>query len=466
MRASFVDDEPRSFASSELMNFMMTSPSFRTPPAESEPLRSLRPAPSPSPAAEHHPTGPDAPHRANRKPRLTQTPTCRGDPGPLPCAASEHIRRIAHVTLVSQHGRLVSMFPQVLFPARDRSMTPSTNGLATREKPSSPTSTSSPSEARSSANGSRARALSSRRPSNSPGRPRSTRPAGRPCRRAGGTRSCRCCRNGRSARARSARPWRTASSADADGRTWCRRARPGRTPAASRRPGTRRFGFAGRGRRRPAAPPCASRRPAGPPPRTPPGRPRRPRHRRPGSGRPAPRDRAGSAAASAVARLPRRLRQDAVVDLLEDARQRHAPALVARPGRGIERRALDEPRLGDLGRARQRARRQVGQRLVLGRDQGRDHAQEAFQLVARRQRPQPLGAAREDRREIGQADGIALGDLAQGGFAEAGGRIVRAAAQGLPTSWRNHLRWCFQLQPRVTEPRVMARSVPLTQMAA
>ena len=59
MRASFVDDEPKSFANSELMNFMMTPPSLETPPAESEPLRSLRPAPSPSPrTAEHHPTQP------------------------------------------------------------------------------------------------------------------------------------------------------------------------------------------------------------------------------------------------------------------------------------------------------------------------------------------------------------------------------------------------------------------------
>ena len=44
--------------------------------------------------------------------------------------------------------------------------------------------------------------------------------------------------------------------------------------------------------------------------------------------------------------------------------------------------------------------------------------------------------------------------------------VLSGIAQGLPTSWRNHLRWCFQLQPRVTEPRVMARKVPLTQIAA
>jgi len=86
--------------------------------------------------------------------------------------------------------------------------------------------------------------------------------------------------------------------------------------------------------------------------------------------------------------------------------------------------------------------------------------------MASSERPQPLGTTQKDRREIGQADRIALGDFAQRGLAEAGRRIVRAAAQGFSTSWRNHLRWCFQLQPRVTEPRVMARNVPFTQIAA
>ena len=102
--------------------------------------------------------------------------------------------------------------------------------------------------------------------------------------------------------------------------------------------------------------------------------------------------------------------------------------------------------------------RQACQRLVLGANEGRDHAQEALELVALRQFLQSLGAAREDRDEVGQLDGIALGDVAQ--------NIFGRDAQGLPTSWRNHLRWCFQLQPRVTEPRVMARKVPLTQMTA
>jgi hypothetical protein len=34
------------------------------------------------------------------------------------------------------------------------------------------------------------------------------------------------------------------------------------------------------------------------------------------------------------------------------------------------------------------------------------------------------------------------------------------------TSSRSHLRWCRQAQPPVTEPRIMARMVPRTQMAA
>ena len=83
-----------------------------------------------------------------------------------------------------------------------------------------------------------------------------------------------------------------------------------------------------------------------------------------------------------------------------------------------------------------------------------------------RERTQALGTVRKDRCKVWQTDRIALGDLAQRGLAEAGNGIVGIATQGFSTSWRNHLRWCFQLQPRVTEPRVMARSVPLTQIAA
>ena len=103
---------------------------------------------------------------------------------------------------------------------------------------------------------------------------------------------------------------------------------------------------------------------------------------------------------------------------------------------------------------------------MLGRHQGRDQPQEAFQLMPGCKRLQARSAAQKDRREIRQTNGNTLGRLAEDVFAETGGRIVGAAAQGLPTSWRNHLRWCFQAQPPVTEPRVMARSVPLTQMAA
>ena len=116
--------------------------------------------------------------------------------------------------------------------------------------------------------------------------------------------------------------------------------------------------------------------------------------------------------------------------------------------------------------ARASARRQTGERFLLGGDQRRDHPQERFELVARGQCLQPFGTAAEDRCEIGQANRRALGDLAQYVFAEAAGRVARAAAQGLPTSWRNHLRWCFQAQPPLTEPRVMALIVPFTQMAA
>ena len=47
------------------------------------------------------------------------------------------------------------------------------------------------------------------------------------------------------------------------------------------------------------------------------------------------------------------------------------------------------------------------------------------------------------------------------------GDAARNAHLGsLATSSRNHLRWCFHAQPPVTEPRVIARTVPLTQIAA
>ena len=211
-----------------------------------------------------------------------------------------------------------------------------------------------------------------------------------------------------------------------------------------------------RGRPARAAPPCASRRPAAPPPRRPPGRPRPAARRPPGSGRPRPRGRS---------RRPRRapsraccggFRQHGGVDLLQDARQRHAPALVAPPGRGVERRPLDELRLGDLRRPRQAPGGSPDSASCWAATRAAIMRRNAFELVAGSQRLQPLGAAAEDRREIGQANRLALGDLAQYVFAEAAGRVARAAAQGLPTSWRNHLRWCFQAQPPVTEPRVMA----------
>jgi hypothetical protein len=104
---------------------------------------------------------------------------------------------------------------------------------------------------------------------------------------------------------------------------------------------------------------------------------------------------------------------------------------------------------------------------MLGRDDCRDQPQEAFHLMPVGELAQALGAAAEDGREIGQANGIALGDVAQRVFAIGrSGNLGLVAAQGLPTSWRNHLRWCFQAQPPVTEPRVMARKVPFTQIAA
>ena len=72
---------------------------------------------------------------------------------------------------------------------------------------------------------------------------------------------------------------------------------------------------------------------------------------------------------------------------------------------------------------------------MLGGDDGRDQPQEAFQLMAVGKNAETLGAAAEDSRQVGQADGIAVGDLAQRVFAVCGTRCIRCvAAQGLPTS--------------------------------
>jgi hypothetical protein len=51
--------------------------------------------------------------------------------------------------------------------------------------------------------------------------------------------------------------------------------------------------------------------------------------------------------------LSSRLGQDRLVDRAENAGQRRPPALVARPGPGVERRLAGEPRLGDLRGPRQ-----------------------------------------------------------------------------------------------------------------
>jgi hypothetical protein len=71
---------------------------------------------------------------------------------------------------------------------------------------------------------------------------------------------------------------------------------------------------------------------------------------------------------------------------------------------------------------------------VLGGHEGRDHLQEALEFVALGERAKPRGAAGEDGGEIGQANGLALGDLAEGRFTKAFGSLARTAAQDLPTS--------------------------------
>src|SRR5262249_14820757 len=141
-------------------------------------------------------------------------------------------------------------------------------------------------------------------------------------------------------------------------------------------------------------------------------------------------------------------------------------AVVARPGRGIERRPPGKLGRGDIGGPRQTARRQALQRLVLGGREARHHAQEALELVTLGQRRQTGRASREEGGEVGQPHRLAEPKLTKRILTESRGWQFGRVAQGLPTSWRNHLRWCLKPQPRVTEPRVMARNVPRTQITA
>jgi hypothetical protein len=86
-----------------------------------------------------------------------------------------------------------------------------------------------------------------------------------------------------------------------------------------------------------------------------------------------------------LARLLGCFRQHAGIDFFQDPRQRHAPALVAPPCRGVERRTMGELRLGDRRWPRQGARRQTHECFLLGGDQSRDHPQKVFELVPRGQ---------------------------------------------------------------------------------
>ena len=298
-----------------------------------------------------------------------------------------------------------------------------------------------------------------RRPSSSHGSSRSTRPACRKCPRGFGTRSCRCCRSGHSGPAHNATRWRTASSGGGRHRTSCRPGRSGRRPRATRRPGTARSP-APRCRDRPCSSSAAMRvqatcreaatntacaaSPAG-------TLPSRKRSARASSSATPP----VVASAARARRAASGSRPSSVFSRM--CAQRHPPALVAPPGRRIERCAVHQLCLGDLRRPRA-ARPASGRRAP--------RAGLRRELRSRAKKPSsswPSASTRsrsarraQDRGEIGQADKLALGDRAKGVFAVTGARVGRAGTQGLPTSWRNHLRWCFQAQPPVTEPRVMA----------
>ena len=135
-----------------------------------------------------------------------------------------------------------------------------------------------------------------------------------------------------------------------------------------------------------------------------------------------------------------RFGQHLVVDAVENARQRHTPALVAWADRGIKRCTLHEASLADLRRTRQRTRWQARQCLVLRLHQRRDQVKKPLEIVARRQRLETGGAALKDRRQVGQANALPLGGGAEDVFAVGRRGIFGTGGQGLPTSWRNHLR--------------------------
>ena len=119
----------------------VNSPTSRTLPAGRTPPPVLASTLAPSPAGR----GP-FPHREIYFPTL-------GTRDPSRAPRGSYIRPARNVRFRNA-GHWYQLFPS------GSPITPRTKGLATRAKPSSPTSTSSPSEARSSASGSSVRALS------------------------------------------------------------------------------------------------------------------------------------------------------------------------------------------------------------------------------------------------------------------------------------------------------------------
>src|SRR6185295_9892489 len=100
----------------------------------------------------------------------------------------------------------------------------------------------------------------------------------------------------------------------------------------------------------------------------------------------------------------------------------------------------------------------------LGADERGDELKIVGQGMSMRQRLQAGRPPLEQFLQIGQPDEGGLCDVADiDGFDD---RPFQRHLLPLAASSRSHLRWCFQAQPPVTVPRVMARTVPFTQIAA
>jgi hypothetical protein len=118
----------------------------------------------------------------------------------------------------------------------------------------------------------------------------------------------------------------------------------------------------------------------------------------------------------------------------------------------------------DLIGARERAWRKAMNDIRLHARQRGDEPKVVRHRVAVGQSLEASYAPLEERTEIGQPDERGPCDVTDiDGIDD---RSRNRHLLPLAASSRSHLRWNLQAQPLVTVPRVMARTVPFTQIAA